>query len=145
MATASGEAGGRGRRGAAEEDAVAAEEGRPRRGSRRRGVAARGAGAVGSLMLMIARLVRLVVALVVLLIVAAILLRVLDANASNTIVKDVHDASKTLVGPFHNLFSIHDAKLAIGVNWGIAALVWLVVGGLIARTIARIAPRGGLA
>jgi hypothetical protein len=96
-------------------------------------------------MVMVARLVRLVVAVVVLLIVAAILLRVLDANASNTIVKDVHDAGKTLVGPFRNLFTIHDAKLSIAVNWGVAALVWLVVGGLIARTIARIAPRGGLA
>jgi hypothetical protein len=93
-------------------------------------------------MMAIARLVRLVVGIIVLLIVAAIVLRVLDANASNTIVRDIHDAARWLVGPFDNLFSISKPKLAMAVNWGIAALVYLFVGGLIARFIARAAPSG---
>ena len=32
-------------------------------------------------------------------------------------------------------------KVSIAVNWGVAALVYLIVGGLIARLIARAAPR----
>jgi hypothetical protein len=104
--------------------------------------AARGAWAVGSFMLAVARVVRVLVGIVVLLIVAAIVLRVLGANASNTIVRDIHDVARTLVGPFKNVFSIKNAKLSLAVNWGLAALVWLVVGSLVARLIARAAPSG---
>jgi hypothetical protein len=104
--------------------------------------AARGASAVGTLMLMIARLVRLVTALVALVIVVAILLRVLSANPGNVVVKDIHDIGKFLVGPFHNVFSIKNPKVSIAANWGLAAVVWLIVGSVIASLIARISPRG---
>ena len=110
--------------------------------SRTRVAAARGAWAVGSVMLAIARLVRLIVALAVLVIVAAIVLRLVSANPGNTIVKDLHHAGKVLVGPYKNVFTIKNPKAAIAVNWGLAALVWLIVGGLIASLIARAAPRG---
>ncbi len=95
-------------------------------------------------MLIIARVVRLVVGVIVLLIVAAIVLRVLGANAGNTIVHDIHDAGATLVGPFKTIFSLKQPKVSIAVNWGIAALVYLIVGGFIARLLARAAPRGVL-
>lgn len=122
---------------------VAAGDGAPTAGpTRTRVAAARGAWAVGSGMLLLARLVRVVVGVVVALIVAAILLRVLGANPHNAIVNDVHDAGRALVGPFDGLFSIKHAKLAIAVNWGLAAIVYLIVGGFIARLIARSAPRG---
>jgi hypothetical protein len=97
---------------------------------------------MGSVMVLIARIVRLLVTVLVALIVAGILLRVLGANASNTIVRDIHDAAHAVVGPFNNLFSIKHPKVAIAVNWGIAAIVYLFVGGFIARLIARAAPRG---
>jgi hypothetical protein len=93
-------------------------------------------------MLMIARLVRLVTALVALVIVVAIVLRVLGANAGNVVVKDIHDIGKTLVGPFHNVFSVKNPKASIAANWGLAAVVWLIVGSVIASLIARISPRG---
>lgn len=95
---------------------------------------------MGSLMLGIGRLVRLAVTVVVAIIVAAIILRVLGANPSNAIVSHIHDAAKWLVGPFDNVFSISKPKLSIAVNWGLAAVVYLIVGGLIARLIARAAP-----
>jgi hypothetical protein len=104
--------------------------------------AARGAWAVGSVMVAIARLVRLIVGLVVLVIVAAIVLRVAGANPGNVIVKDVHDVARALVGPFKNVFTIKNPKASIAANWGLAAVVWLVVGGLIAKLIARAAPSG---
>jgi hypothetical protein len=93
----------------------------------------------------IARLIRLVTAIVVVVIVAAILLRVLGANASNTIVKDIHDAAKFLVGPFDNIFSISKPKVSIAVNWGLAAVVYAIVGGFIASLFARAGARSAAA
>ena len=81
----------------------------------------------------------------VLIIVAGILLRVLDANSTNTIVRHIHDAAKTLVGAFDNLFKLHNAKAAIAVNWGVAAVVYLIVGSFIAGLIARATPGRGRA
>jgi len=89
----------------------------------------------------LARLVRTLVGLIALVIIAAIVLFVLGANQSNGIVSAIHDAGQWLVGPFKNLFKIHNAKLAMAVNWGLAALVYLVVGHFIATLLARMTPR----
>ena len=109
--------------------------------SRSRMAAARGASAMGSLLLAIARLVRLAAWLVALVIVVAIVLRIAGANPGNVIVRDIHDVAKALVGPFHNVFTIKNPKASIAANWGLAAVVWLVVGSVIASLLTRIAPR----
>jgi hypothetical protein len=75
-------------------------------------------------------------------IVAGILLVVLKANPTNDIVSAVHDAAKALVGPFDGMFSLDSAKATIALNWGIAALVYLILGALIARLIALIGTVG---
>lgn len=106
------------------------------------GIASRGAVAFGSLMLALARLVRLVTSVVVVLIVAAIVLTLLNANPANTIVHDIHSVAATLVGPFRGMFPISRPKVSMAVNWGLAALVYAIVGGLIARLIAGAAPTG---
>ena len=93
-------------------------------------------------MLMLARLVRIVTALVVGVIVVGIVLRLLDANASNDIVSAVNDVAGWLVDPFKGLFSLDEQKAQIAVNWGLAALVYAIVGGLIASLLARAALRG---
>jgi hypothetical protein len=114
----------------------------PARAPRTRVAAARGAWAVGSVMLAIARLVRLIVGLIVLVIVAAIVLKLAGANPGNVIVRDVHDVAKVLVGPFKDVFTIKNPKASITANWGLAAVVWLVVGGLVAKLITKAAPSG---
>ncbi len=114
----------------------------PARPARGRAVAARGAWAVGSGMLAIARLVRLVAAVVFLILVAAIVLRVAGANPGNTIVHDIHGVGSTLAGPFKNVFSVKNPKTSIAVNWGLAAVVYMLIGSLIAGLIARLAPSG---
>jgi hypothetical protein len=91
--------------------------------------------------LALARLVRSIAGLIALLIVVAIVLFLVGANPANAVVKDIHDAAAWFVGPFKNLFSIHNAKLAMVINWGLAALVYVVVGGLIASLLARMTPR----
>ena len=93
-------------------------------------------------MLALARIVGLVTTVVVAIIVAAIVLRLLNANPSNTIVSDIHSVAGTLVGPFTGMFSFSRPKVEMAVNWGIAAVVYAIVGGLIARLLARAAPTG---
>lgn len=115
----------------------AAAEGRPV--GRRRRIIGGGAAVAGTLLGAIARIVALATLIAVGLIAAAILLRVLDANARNAIVKDVHDAGNWLVGPFGTMFSIRDAKESIAVNWGIPAVIYLIVGSMIVRWLRRAA------
>ena len=123
-------------------DERVADEGAPRRGGAARVAAGRSAWALGSVMVLIARVVKVLASLIAAVIVAAILLRVLGANPSNSIVSTIHDVAKAFVGPFNDIFKIKNPKLSIAVNWGIAAVIYLFVGGLISRLIARAAPRG---
>jgi hypothetical protein len=112
--------------------------GRPARVSRRRG-RRRGTGAHGFATGagLLARVVHVVVSIIVLIIVAGILLVLLKANPANSIVSQVHDWARSLAGPFDGIFSFHSARVAIAVNWGIAAVVYLLVGGLIGRLLGR--------
>ncbi|MEA2436199.1 MAG: hypothetical protein QOF65_755 [Thermoleophilaceae bacterium] len=87
-------------------------------------------------MLLLARIVRIVTALVVGFIVVGIVLHLLDAHASNAVVGFVYDVAGWLVTPFKNVFSPGGAKANIAVNWGLAAVVYAIVGGLIARLLA---------
>lgn len=85
----------------------------------------------------LARIVRLVTAAVVGLLVVGIILVLLDANRSNEIVNALLDAGKFLAGPFDNVFKLDSHKANIGVNWGLAAAVYAVVGGFVARLLRR--------
>lgn len=136
---------------ASREPAAHEREPAERRVSRRRGVAWRtrnaGAAAVGTAgagVLLIARLVMLAAWLIALLIVLAIVLRDVDANTSNTIVKGVHEGANFFAGAFTGLIRFNGhAKRAITIDWGIAALVYLIVGAVVSRAIAGIG-HGGL-
>lgn len=92
-------------------------------------------------MIALARLVRLAAWLVALVILVGIALVLLDANMGNAIVRDIHDAASFLVGPFKNVFSPKSHKADIAVNYGLAAVVYLLVGSLIAGMLVRMAPR----
>ena len=94
-------------------------------------------------MLLVARIIRLVTLGVVAVIVAAILFKVLGANAANDVVSAVTDWARWLVGPFKNLFTFDNAKTAVAVNWGLAALVYGFVGSLLARLCVRASAAAG--
>ena len=96
---------------------------------------ARGARAFGAGLGLLARLVHVVVSVVVLIILAGILFALLKANPTNGIVSEVHGWGRWLAGPFDGMFSFHTARVAVAVNWGIAAAVYLFAGGLIARLV----------
>jgi hypothetical protein len=112
---------------------------RRRRGWRAREAGAATVGAVGSGVLALARLVLLVSVLIALLIGLAIVLVDVDANRTNSIVKGIHEGANFFAGAFTGLikFSGH-SKRAITVDWGIALVVYLLVGALIARAIASV-------
>jgi hypothetical protein len=111
-------------------------DGRPVRVSRQQGRReGAGVGALGQGADLLVRVVQLVVSIVVAIIVTGILLVVLKANPANSIVSEVHSWARWLAGPFDGMFSFHSANDAIAVNWGIAAVVYLFVGVLIARLI----------
>jgi len=102
---------------------------------------AKGSGSAGPLAAAaggLAQVVRLVAWVVVAIIVAGILLVVLKANPTNTIVSAVHDTAHALIGPFAGMFKLHDARMGVVVNWGIAAVVYLLLGYLVARLITMI-------
>ena len=85
----------------------------------------------------IARIVSLITAAVVGVLVVGILLVVLGANASNDIVNWVLDAARFLAGPLDDVFKLDSHKTSVAVNWGLAALVYAVIGGLIVRVLRR--------
>jgi hypothetical protein len=103
--------------------------------SYRRGGAVGHSRGSGAVMGTLARVVHLIVGIIALIIVAGIVLVLLKANPINTIVSDVHDAARWFAGPFDGIFSFHSARAALAFNWGLAAAVYLIVGGLIARLL----------
>lgn len=66
-----------------------------------------------------------------------IALVVLDARETNDIVTVWLDVSRWLTEPFHGLFDLERGKedLQLGINWGLAALAYLVVALVIARLL----------
>jgi hypothetical protein len=85
----------------------------------------------------LARAVILLTSLIALVLILAIVLTVLEANRSNDIVQVVRDAAGVLAGPFDNLFKLDSNKAERAVNWGLAAVVWLALGRLVARLLVR--------
>lgn len=112
-------------------------------GARTRNAGAAAVGAVGTGVIMVARLVMAVATLIALLIALAIVLRDVGANGQNTIVKGIHEGGNFFAGSFTGLISFSGhPKRAITIDWGIAGVVYLVVGALIAGYIRRIGSRG---
>jgi hypothetical protein len=85
----------------------------------------------------IARAVILITGAIALLLVLAILLVVLEANRSNELVQFVRDAAGVLAGPFDDLFTLDSNKAERAVNWGLAAVVWVALGRLVAGLLLR--------
>jgi hypothetical protein len=104
-------------------------------GKRRGGLVA-AYGALGFL----ARVVDIVVAVVAVIIAVGVLLVVLEANRSNDVVKLIHDTAEWLVGPFKDFFTLDDPKLEVAVNWGLALVVYIALGRLVAGLLRRPRP-----
>ena len=85
---------------------------------------------------LIASLVWLVAVLAAAVLALGALFTALDqANQSNEIVRWVLERGHDLVGPFKDLFRLETAKNTLLVNWGIAALVYLIAGKIVERFV----------
>jgi hypothetical protein len=71
------------------------------------------------------------------LIVVAIILVLLEANRDNAIVDWLIGAGEFLAEPFDNVFEPDGRKARVAVNWGLAAVVYALVGGLVVRLLRR--------
>ena len=85
----------------------------------------------------LARIVSLITSVLVGLIVVAIVLVLFEANRDNSIVDWLVGAGDYLTKPFHGMFEPDGRKAMVAVNWGLAAVVYALVGGFIARLLRR--------
>jgi hypothetical protein len=66
-----------------------------------------------------------------------------EANAANGIVSFVKGWAESVSLGFKDLFQPSDPKLNVLVNYGIAAIFWLVVSGILAKVIRRAGGQSG--
>ncbi|MEV0264024.1 hypothetical protein AB0I49_22165 [Streptomyces sp. NPDC050617] len=67
-----------------------------------------------------------------------ILFYVLDANRANDLVGFVHDAARWLAGWSYNLFTMRTDWLRTLLNYGLPAVIYLLVGHAVAARIRRV-------
>ncbi|WP_051385749.1 hypothetical protein [Actinokineospora inagensis] len=82
-----------------------------------------------------ARIITGIGALFAIIEVVYILLIVLGANATNALYQFIRSLAEPLALFFPGLFPIANPTLAVVVNYGLAAVFWLVVAGFIARLV----------
>ncbi|MFB9726704.1 hypothetical protein [Haloechinothrix salitolerans] len=90
----------------------------------------------------LAAIVRWVFLLFALVLVLHVVFTIADANEDNSIVSFVRDWADPLALAFKDLFQPDDAQLKILVNYGIAAIFWLIVSSLGATIIRRLGSLG---
>lgn len=91
----------------------------------------------GTALELVAAVIATIFRIAAFLIVLAIIFVVLEANEQNGIVSFILDVGDFLVGPFDGLFTPEDRKVEVAINYGIAAVVYLIVGQLIAGLVRR--------
>jgi hypothetical protein len=78
-----------------------------------------------------------IAAIIAAIIIIGIVLVLMKANQSNDIVHFILDIGRFFARPFADLFPRANPRQDILVNWGIAAIVYLLVGAIIARLARR--------
>lgn len=66
-----------------------------------------------------------------------ILMYLLDANRANDLVQFIHDVARWLAGWSHDLFTFDEAWARVVCGYGLAALVYVLVGHAIAGRLRR--------
>lgn len=87
---------------------------------------------------LVASIVRWVGLLIALVLVVHVILVMGNANPDNGISSFVRQTADMFVLAFKDLFNPEDAKLRVLVNYGLAAVFWLVVSMIVARLIRRL-------
>lgn len=85
----------------------------------------------------VAGIIRVVTGAIVTIFVLHILFVVLHANQGNDFVAFVYSAAKVFVLGLGDVFTPHDALVGVILNYGLAALVYMVIGQLIIKMLRR--------
>src|ERR1700712_4551080 len=94
-----------------------------------------GAGSVAGIL---ATIVTVITAVAAAILVLHIVFVIFKGNPSNTFVSHIADYADNLAGFFKDLFTFKNPKTNTLINYGVAALVWVGVGRLIASLLQRI-------
>jgi hypothetical protein len=70
-------------------------------------------------------------------IIVGIALVLIKANQNNDIVNFILDLGRFFTRPFRDMFPRSNPRQDILLNWGIAAIVYLIVGAILARLARR--------
>ena len=81
----------------------------------------------------VARIVSAIFAVIALILIVHIVLVMADASVASAIVKDIAHIAADLAWGFKSLFSFSSAKLTVFVNYGLATVVYLLVGAILVR------------
>jgi hypothetical protein len=86
----------------------------------------------------VATVVRWIGLLLAIVLVVHVVLTVGSANPANGITTFFADLADPIALGFRDLFTPADPKLFVLVNYGIAAIFWLIVSGVLAKVIRRL-------
>jgi hypothetical protein len=86
----------------------------------------------------LAWLVAAAAAVVAVILAAHVVFSVFQGNENNAIVAIVSDVANQLAWKFRNLFVPEDDRIRVVVNYGLAAIVYLIVGQMVAGLVRRI-------
>jgi hypothetical protein len=89
------------------------------------------AGTTVGLTSMIVRVIDVLAGVAVLVLVVNIVLRLLNAHAGNSVVNRIAIWAHWLANPFVGMFSLHSAKWTHVVNYGVAAIAYLIVAAIL--------------
>ncbi|MBO0850066.1 MAG: hypothetical protein J2P20_11425 [Pseudonocardia sp.] len=86
----------------------------------------------------VASVLRVIGLIIVAILVIHILLTAFNANASNQFATFIRDGANMLSLGLTDLFTNLTPKLATAVNYGIAAVAWLIITGIVVGIVRRI-------
>ncbi|GAA2436193.1 hypothetical protein GCM10010191_58780 [Actinomadura vinacea] len=86
----------------------------------------------------LATIVSVITTVVVVVLAVHIMFVLLEANGSNELVRTIGDRAWDLAWQFKDVFQPADRKVGVAVNYGLAALVYLLAGRLIISMIRRL-------
>ncbi|WP_433333076.1 hypothetical protein [Spirillospora sp. CA-294931] len=87
---------------------------------------------------LLAGLVSLVTTLVVIVLAIHIVFVAFEANGANDLVSTVRDWADDLAWEFRDVFKPEDHKAEVAVNYGLAAVVYLIIGRIVVSLIRRL-------
>ncbi|GAA1870738.1 hypothetical protein GCM10009836_59250 [Pseudonocardia ailaonensis] len=87
---------------------------------------------------LLATALRLVGTLIVAVLVIHIVLTLLDANPGNGLTQVVRDLADYFNLGLNNLFLPAEPKLAVTLNYGTAAIIWLVITTVVVKLVRRV-------